>query len=40
MLNDYFEPNFFLTPFDFFLFAIILMEMALESHGAMAHPPI
>ena len=38
MLNDYFEPSFFLTPFDFFWQAIIFLEMALDSHRAMAPP--
>ena len=39
MLNDYFEPNYFLTPLDFWKAAIILLEMALDSHRAMAPPP-
>ena len=40
MLNDYFEPNFFLTPLDFWKATIILMKMALDSHREMAPPPI
>ena len=36
MLNDYYDPNLFLTPLDFWKVAIILMEMAFDSHRAMA----
>ena len=40
MLNDYFDPNSFLTPLDFWKAAVILMEMAHDSHRAMGPPPI
>ena len=39
MLNDYFDPKTFLTPLDFWKVAVILMEMAHDSHRAMAPPP-
>lgn len=39
MLNDYFDPKSYLTPLDFWKEAVILMEMALDSHRAMAPPP-